>query len=665
MRTIYDHHSAYLPRMQTDRFFRDPATRIQLDDVWGKTNQLIEAEQLLRPDLWKRFVHQFREPDADFDQAWRGEFWGKMMRGACFVYANTRNPQLYGMLTDTVRDMLTTQDELGRISTYHVSHEFDGWDLWCRKYVLLGMQYFHEICEDDALKEEIIASMKLQADYILSKIGAKEGQKEINTATRNWRGLNSSSILEPMVRLYTLTKEQRYLDFASYIVERGGTEVANIFELAYQDELNPYQYPVTKAYEMVSCFEGLLEYYRITGIKKYKITVERFANRILKTDFTIIGSSGCTHELFDHSTARQANTTNGAICQETCVTVTLMKFFSQLLLLTGKEKYADAFERSSYNAYLGAINTEHALCRSIKERHPEIIHEPLLFDSYSPLTAGTRGNSIGGFQIMSDRHYGGCCACIGSTGAGMFGQMVCLTAKDGFVLNLFTKCTLTTHAPSGQAVHITMDTAYPRDGKIRIIIDMATPETYAIHLRIPEWSKITQLSVNDEEKEGDRGYVNLRRPWRGGDTILLNLDMRTAVIQPQSYRHDILMNRVVWRCDCIVPNYDREDPKYKRHFALRRGPLILAQDARLGYDLEQAANVLASGDGYIPFTAADHDARLPAHILSGRIPCSDGTDMPVMDYASSGKTWNADSKTAAWIFGDIVEAEDTVQRGVS
>lgn len=65
-----------------------------------------------------------------------------------------------------------------------------------------------------------------------------------------WRGLNSCSILEAVVKLYNLTGEKRYFDFASYIVDCGGTDVANIFELAYENKLYPYQYPVTKAYEI-------------------------------------------------------------------------------------------------------------------------------------------------------------------------------------------------------------------------------------------------------------------------------------------------------------------------------------------------------------------------------------------------------------------------------
>ncbi|MBQ9083142.1 MAG: glycoside hydrolase family 127 protein, partial [Clostridia bacterium] len=318
---FYLPNTANYPRLKTDTFFVDEANRYKYTGFVEGAIRYIEEFQLLRPDLWNRFVMQFRA-DSDFNAGWKGEYWGKMMRGACFNYAYTRDQELYDTLTQTVSDMIDSQDPDGRISSYGRNHEFDGWDMWSRKYVLLGMQYFLEICTDAAFSKRIVESMCGQADYIIAHIGdEEEGKKPINSATRNWRGLNSSSILEPFVRLYTITGEQRYFDFATYIVENGGTDVENIFELALQDELYPYQYPVTKAYEMTSCFEGLLEYYRVTGVEKYRTAVINFANRILESDFTIIGCCGCTHELFDHSTVRQANTQNGKIAQETCVTV--------------------------------------------------------------------------------------------------------------------------------------------------------------------------------------------------------------------------------------------------------------------------------------------------------------------------------------------------------
>lgn len=379
MRKLYEPQSANYPRLKTDVCFADYENQYNYTSKLHSVFDFILEHQLLDPVLWQRFVDQYKL-QKDNGRGWRGEYWGKMMRGACFVYSYTRNTQLYKQLTQTVQDMMGAMEEDGRLSTYLREQEFGGWDMWCRKYVLLGMQYFMEICDDAQLKQKITTSMCRQLDYIMSKVGPGEDKKLITKTATHWRGLNSSSILEPVVRLYSLTGKQEYLDYAKYIIDCGFTDISNIIQLVIDDDFPPYQYPITKAYEMISCFEGLLEYYRITGEEAYRQVLIRFADRVLETDFTVIGSCGCTHEQFDHSTVRQANTTNGPM-QETCVTVTLMKFMYQMHLLTGDSKYVDAFEQSLYNAYLGAVNTEQIVEPLIYESTPTGLQSPC------PLTA--------------------------------------------------------------------------------------------------------------------------------------------------------------------------------------------------------------------------------------------------------------------------------------
>ena len=45
----------------------------QFNGVIDKSVKFIEELQLLRVDLWKRFVQQFKE-DADYEGGWRGEY---------------------------------------------------------------------------------------------------------------------------------------------------------------------------------------------------------------------------------------------------------------------------------------------------------------------------------------------------------------------------------------------------------------------------------------------------------------------------------------------------------------------------------------------------------------------------------------------------------------
>lgn len=565
-----------------------------------ETIRFIERIQLKDAGLWKIFVDQFRGTPDDHDNGWRCEYWGKMMRGGCFTYAYTQDAELYDILTDTVRDLLTAQDGLGRFSTYSPENEFTGWDIWGRKYIMLGLQYYSEICADDALKAEILTALRRHADYIMSKIGDGVGKKPINEATCNWYGLNSSSILEPFVRLYNMTGDGRYLDFSTYIVNGGGTSIANVFELAYEDKISPYQYPVTKAYEMMSCFEGLLEYYRVTGIEKWRTAVVRFTDAVMRSDITVIGCAGCTHELFDHSSVKQYGTLYSGIMQETCVTVTWMKLCCQVLRLTGDSKYADCIETSVYNALLGSVNTENS-----------DILGGLPFDSYSPLRLNTRALATGGKKdIQGDRFYG-CCAAIGSAGTGLIALSSVMEADDGVAFNLYIPGEIVTDYG-----RFSVATKYPTDGVIDIMVD-ANAE-FTLYLRIPSWAISSSLSTGDRCEAGS--YTAVRRRWKKGDTLRLELDMRTKLIHAGEIEGD---------------------PQAVNHISLRRGPVVLARDARLGDDnLAQPVNIACGGDGFVDVECKDGVYA---------VPLKNGSFIHMIGYAEAGKTWDKRSLMACWL----------------
>ncbi len=646
---FYKEFTANFPRNNTDKFF-DLANNLKFNGWLDESLNLITDMQLRDADMWRLFVEQFRTNPDIVDAGWRGEFWGKMMRGACFVYSYSKDKALFDVLKESVKDLVDSQDELGRISTYTVEKEFDGWDLWSRKYVLLGMEYFVEISDDKEFNDMVIECMKRQVDYLCSKIGwASEGKLLITRLTRHWRGLNSSSILEPIVRLYSLTGEAKYLDFADYIVSCGGMDVENVFELAYRNEMHPYQYPVTKAYEMTSCFVGLLEYYRIRKNEKHLTAIINFANRVLEDDFTVIGSAGCTHELFDHSTVRQANPDRGdPRAQETCVTVTLMQFFYQLNLITGDPKYIDAFERSLYNGYLGAVNTDDAIDTTAAKMYPELKLVPMPFDSYSPLTPGIRGNGTGGLKPFADGRYYGCCICIGSAGIGAAMKTAVLTSKSGVVVNLFEKGEVTQPLSNGKNVTLKFDTAYPVDNKVKIAVDTNCDDDFEILIRNPEWSVNTTLTVNGKPLTVTKGYISIYRKWSNGDVIEIDFDMRAKAIFPIPYGSQILMNKVVWGANCMCPTFDVEHPSTHNHIAIQYGPLMLAQENRLGYSVDDAVSVKVNDDGYVDIVIPETKTAPYACAFEAKVPTTDGEYFTVTDYASAGKLWTNTSKMAVW-----------------
>ena len=68
--------------------------------------RLVEEKQLKDRSLWKLAAKQFAGPADDADHGWRGEYWGKMMRGACMTYSYTQNEKLYSVLQSAVENLL-------------------------------------------------------------------------------------------------------------------------------------------------------------------------------------------------------------------------------------------------------------------------------------------------------------------------------------------------------------------------------------------------------------------------------------------------------------------------------------------------------------------------------------------------------------------------------
>lgn len=471
---------------------------------------IITEKQLTDRALWKKCVDVFSSGIDNPDAGWRGEYWGKMMRGACLIYRTAPSEKLLDTLTEAVNGLLAKQEPDGRISTYRADAEFFGWDMWARKYVMTGLQHFYDICPDEALKEKIMTALIAHADYIVDKIG--DDKIPILTTGQFWGGVNSASILEPFVRLYKDTGDEKYLAFARYIISTGGCRDGDLIAAALAGKL-PFEFPEQKAYETMSFFEGLLAYYEVTGDKRMLEAVKKFTEGMLSSDVTVIGSCGCTHELFDNSHDRQTEHT-GKIMQETCVTVTLIRFLSRLFRVTKDKKLTDVIRLAALNALAGALNVNgfDQFSNELKEYLPG-----LLFDSYSPLCDSKRGLGIGGFKKFEDGSFFGCCACIASAGFALYPLMSVTEDEDGFRFNYLVPGEYS-FTRNGGKVTFTVT-----DKKIAVSAQNAGEFTVRITngddtLRVKAFSGEKTIIIKDE------GFIAMGGEWTENDEIVLETE---------------------------------------------------------------------------------------------------------------------------------------------
>lgn len=491
--------------MMVKRFYENS---IKVNGIMDYAVWFVIENQLKDRETWRRYIEVFSTREDAADERWRGEYFGKQMRGACYAYMYTNDEELYDILTWASEEILKTQDEYGRISTYTTGNEFCGWDMWCRKYVLTGLQHYYRICKDEKLKEKILSACCRHLDYIMDNIGS--GKIEITATSEWWGAVNSCTILEPTVELYKMTACERYLDFAKYIISTGGSSDCNLVQLALDGSLMPYQYPVTKAYEMMSFYEGLVAYYEVTKEKQYLDAAERFFEAVANSDITIIGCAGCTHELFDHSAVRQTDYSE-QIMQETCVTVTWIRIMTRMYLLTGDLMYVDRIEKSGYNALYGSLNTKR--CKQQELGTKEFL-EAKTFDSYSPLYMNTRGRGIGGYLTFANGDYGGCCVAIGACGVSLMPLTAVVHDGEYTYINYQFKGMVTVKDDEGRDIVLEFDSQYPTRNVCKITVQNEC--NLKLKIRKPGWCE-TMLLNGDRVME--EGYCDASGHYQAKDEI--------------------------------------------------------------------------------------------------------------------------------------------------
>ncbi len=533
-----------------------------------------------------------------------GEMWGKAVRSACIFYWYTGDKDLKTILDSAVYAILQTERSNGSISCNPVNEQPNskGGDLWERKYVLLGLERYYSLVKPDTA---VLQSMIRQADCLIEQIGPepKTGVTSIGWSPNH---LESSTILEPVMRLYHITGFQRYLDFAGYIVSEGGAQGYNLVEEAF-NKVQPHKmaggiYP--KAYEMMSFFEGLVEYYRATGDEKIKTAAINLFENVKKHEITIIGSGGSDAPYHEHgecwgNTAIEQTNQDIHRMMETCVGVTWMKFCTQILRLTGDPSAMDMIERYIYNGLIGAQ----------KPSGDKF--------SYMNLLNGVKSDPSGWGVWVRGHGTFTCCDLNGPMGLAYIPYVAFMNSASGFVINLFNEGEFLFTTPGNQQAKIKLITDYPASGNVKIQLELEKPESFEIQIRIPGWSDNTLLIVDGKDEAVKQGtYHTIKRKWEPGTEIALNLDMRCRIMA---------------------------SPKEGKYQALMVGPVTLARDENMDKNFNQPVEIISQNNHV---EAEPETPFYDAVRLQYKIPTKNGY-IRMIDYASCDN-WNG-RRTCTWL----------------
>lgn len=597
-----------------DVFFELPPASVQLTGILADKTRLVTEGTLKKIDFYA-LADYFRNTADMFAT---GEFWGKLMRAACLICGVTGDRELRGIIDRAAEDMMDLQAPDGCISTcprHTQPRGSNGSDLWERKYALMGLLSYYELTGSARALE---AARRLVV-YTEGQVGAPP-KTPITQTGWAFCGIESSSILEPVMRVYHLTGEPAALSLGTYIVQSGCCARENIFA-AIRAGKSPKDIgwngvaseSIAKAYEMMSCFEGLCEYYRATEDPDALHTAELFWDKVMEEEITLLGSGGAdapfnlgpgTGEQWNRTRFEQTNP-DIDLMMETCVTVYWMRLCYRLLCLTGDVKYADELEKSLYNAILGAIRPDGA------------------FFEYFPRFNGARNPKVNysfnikGFDLS-------CCTANGPTGLGLAPYFAVMGTSDGIAVNLYETCTVKVPTQDG-FVTMEMVSEYPRMGMVRLSVKEiagVAPETFVISLRVPVFAEdFTLMDARNpvnavKAKSGT--YLRLAGNITEGDAWLIAFDIPLV-------KHN------------APHGSNRAGDNY---IAFTYGSLLLARDSRDGVD-----PMTPVSDGEI----TDYRVETPAYggYLSMTVTVG-GETLKLTDYMSAGNAWDGGT-FAAWL----------------
>lgn len=581
-----------------------PQVHTTLNGYLGEKINLCIAERIKKQDV-QHLIEPFKHRNET--RLWQTEFFGKWILSATSAYEYNKDPELLTIIRNAVDGLLSTQTPDGYIGNYTAGAQLNHWNIWGCKYTLLGLQGYYDITGD---RKALDAAVRL-ADYILTLVGP--GKADI-VKTGNYRGMPSSSILEPIVYLYNHTGNKNYLEFANYIVRQWempegpqligkgleGIPVAERFP-------NPPSWwsweNGQKAYEMMSCYEGLLELYKVTKEPVYLSVVEKIVQNIIDSEINVAGS-GTAFECFYHGAYRQTDPTYHTM--ETCVTMTWMKLCNNLLELTHNSLYADQIEKTTYNALMASMK-----------------YDGSQIAKYSPLE-GIRqeGEEQCGMHIN-------CCNANGPRAFVLLPRIAIQVSGNEVFVNLYSQSTSSVQLNPGNKVEIVQNTNYPVSEEVAIDVNPSRAELFTLSLRIPLWSKNTSVTVNGNEVDNitEGSYLKVTRKWQVNDKVVIRLDLRGRLAELNGSQ------------------------------AIMRGPVVLARDSRFSDGFVDESAIIQKKDGYVKLT--------PSESKSGEIwmaftaPMIVGTDLEgaggkpreihLCDFASAGNTWTDDNRYKVWI----------------
>lgn len=427
-------------------------------------------------------------PDCEL----RGHFTGHFLSALSLEYSSTGDERLKHKADTLVRGLAEVQQRLGQtgyLSAFPLSF-LDrlerGEQVWAPYYTLHKILAGLLDCYQYLGNRQALDIAKRMGHWLYERNRGFAHDKMQSILRTEFGGIGESLWV-----LYDLTKDEQYRQAANlFRDERVLTPLYN-----HQDRLRGLHVN-TQLPKILAQARA----YEIMGDPRDRSMAEYAWHEIVNARTYVTG--GCSNYEYFRSDPYELADITGPNDHENCVTHNLLKLTSHLFSWDPRPEYADYYERALMNGILGT-------------QHPRQAGTAQYYVAQRP----------GTFREFCQPAWSYvCCTGTGIESYSKFGDNIYFHSDSVLWINQYIASTLDWHE---RGLRLDQQTSYPRFDDIHFTLHLAQPTMLEVRFRIPSWADHSAtVCLNGQllEAVGTAGsYYSLRRTWRDGDKVDLNI----------------------------------------------------------------------------------------------------------------------------------------------
>lgn len=425
--------------------------------------------------------------------------YGQWMSALARMYAVTRDQATYDKIDRMIRGYAATLDEAGK---FYEGYRFPA---YIYDKLSIGLTDAHVFANHSTALDVLARATDAALPYLPPKaIPHKDPPLPGGTDDESY------TISENLFLAWQRTGKQRYYDLATRFL--------------YDDYFDPLSRGENAlvgrhAYSHVNALGSAAAAYLAMGDEKYLRAAKNAFGFVQEQSYATGGWGPREHFIAPGSGVLGESLNNVHASFETpCGSYAHFKIARYLMRITGDPRYGDSMEQLLYNTVLGAKAIQPD-GRSFYYSDYTFTGAKAFFGKAWPCCSGTLPQIAADYRISAY-----------------------FKSERGVYVNLYVPSTLRWNGRGAQFA-LRQRTEYPYDSHISFDVTATRPARFSVFLRIPAWAQGATLAVNgvrDSRKLDAGSFAEVRREWKTGDRIELELPFATRLEAVDAQHPDVM-----------------------------------------------------------------------------------------------------------------------------